>query len=108
MTIKLTKKQLLLYDFIKDFTEKNNYSPTYREIMAGMGLKSVSAVAEHVDNLVEKGVIIKSPGAARSLTVVEYRHPETVALFKEALETAEESDKDTLKKAAEILGLDLD
>ena len=54
MTVKLTKKQLALLDFLQDFTEENGYSPSYREIMAGMGLSSVSAVAEHVENLVEK------------------------------------------------------
>ena len=106
MTIKLTKKQLLLLDFIKDFTEKNNCSPAYREIMAGLGLKSVSAVAEHIDNLVEKGVIKKTPGASRSLELIDYRHDETVTLFKSALFAASEEEK-TLLAAADILVLDL-
>jgi SOS-response transcriptional repressor LexA len=108
MTIKLTKKQLLLLDFIKDFTESHNYSPSYREIMAGVGLKSVSAVAEHIGNLVEKGVIKKTAGSARSLELVDYRHEETVALFKSTLETASDEDKKTLLQAADILGLDLE
>ena len=108
MTIKLTKKQLLLLDFIKDFTEKNNCSPAYREIMAGLGLKSVSSVAEHIEHLVEKGVIVKKPGAARSLEVVDYRHEETTALFNHALTTASQKDQETLRAAAEILGLDLE
>ena len=107
MTIKLTKKQLLLLDFIKDFTENHNYSPSYREIMAGVGLKSVSAVAEHVSNLVEKGVIKKTPGSARSLELINYRHEETVALFKAALSTASEEEQKTLLAAADILGLNL-
>ena len=54
MPIKLTKKQVALLNFIQDFTEENGFSPTYREIMAGLELSSVSAVAEHIDNLVEK------------------------------------------------------
>ena len=69
--MKLTKKQLAVLDFIQDFTEENNYSPSYREIQAGLGLSSVSAVAEHVDNLVSKGVIKKVPGAARSLEILD-------------------------------------
>ena len=108
MTIKLTKKQLLLLDFIKEFTETHNYSPSYREIMAGVGLKSVSAVAEHINNLVEKGVIRKTAGSARSLELVDYRHEETVVLFRSALETASEEEKTVLLQAAEILGLDLE
>ena len=107
MTIKLTKKQLLLLDFIKDFTEKNNCSPSYREIMSGLGLKSVSAVAEHISNLIEKGVIKKTPGSARSLELIDYRHDETVALFKAAIFAASEEDQKTLLAAADILGLDL-
>ncbi|MCR5832372.1 MAG: hypothetical protein K6G36_00280 [Candidatus Saccharibacteria bacterium] len=108
MTIKLTKKQLLLLDFIKEFTETHNYSPSYREIMAGVGLKSVSAVAEHINNLVEKGVIKKTAGSARSLELVDYRHEETVILFKSTLETASEEEKAVLLQAAEILGLNLE
>ena len=74
MAIKLTKKQLALLEFLEDLTEAQGYSPSYREIMAGMGLTSVSAVAEHVDNLVSKGVLRKVPGAARSLEILDYKH----------------------------------
>ena len=108
MKVKLTKKQLALLNFLQDFTEENGYSPTYREIQAGLELSSVSAVAEHIDNLVEKGVIKKAPGAARSLEILDFRHQETVDLFKAKLETATESEKQTLKQAAEILELDLE
>ena len=108
MSIKLTKKQLALLNFVQDFTEEKGYSPSYREIMAGMGLSSVSAVAEHVDNLVEKGVLRKNPGAARSLEILDYRHEETVDLFKMKLMDCKEEEKEVLLKAAEILGLDLE
>ena len=74
MNNKLTKKQKQIIDFIVNFTEENNYSPSYREIMAGLGLSSVSAVAEHVENLVEKGALKKTPGAARSLEVIDLSH----------------------------------
>ena len=105
--IQLTKKQLDVINFIKDWTEQNGISPTYREIMAGLGLSSVSAVSEHIDNLVEKGVIKKVPGAARSLELIDYRHEETVALFKSRLITASVDDAKLLRAAAQILGLDL-
>ena len=85
MAIKLTKKQLAVLNFLEDFTEENGYSPSYREIMNGLGLSSVSAVAEHIDNLVSKGVLKKVPGAARSLEVLDYKHEETVELIKAKL-----------------------
>ena len=108
MAVKLTKKQLAVLDFLQDFTEEKGYSPSYREMMAGLGLSSVSAVAEHIDNLVAKGVLKKVPGAARSLEVLDYKHEETVELFKVKMLTASEEDKKVLKQAAGILGLDLD
>ena len=108
MAVKLTKKQLAVLDFLQDFTEEKGYSPSYREMMAGLGLSSVSAVAEHIDNLVAKGVLKKVPGAARSLEILDYKHEETVELFKVKMLTASEEDKKVLKQAAGILGLDLD
>ena len=108
MAIKLTKKQLAVLNFLEDFTEENGYLPSYREIMAGLGLSSVSAVAEHIDNLVAKGVLRKVPGAARSLEVLDYKHEETVGLFKAKLLDCSDAEKEVLVKAADILGLDLE
>ncbi len=108
MGIKLTKKQLAVLDYLQDFTEENGYSPSYREIQAGLGLSSVSAVAEHIDNLVAKGVLKKVPGAARSLEVLDFRHEETVELFKARMVDASEEENKILMAAAEILGLDLE
>ena len=107
MAVKLTKKQLAVLGFLQDFTEENGYSPSYREIMSGLGLSSVSAVAEHIDNLVSKGVLRKVPNAARSLEVLDYKHEETVDLFKLKMVNASEEEKKILEQAAEILDLDL-
>ena len=107
MAVKLTKKQLAVLDFLQDFAEEKGYSPTYREIMSGLGLSSVSAVAEHINNLIDKGVLKNVPGAARSLEVLDYKHEETVELFKVKMLGVSEEDKKILEKAAEILGIDL-
>lgn len=107
MTIKLTKKQLAVLNYLQDFTEEKGYSPSYREMMAGLGLSSVSAVAEHVENLVEKGVLKKVPGAARSLEILDYKHEETVELFKVRMMDCTEEEKKILKEAATILGIDI-
>lgn len=108
MTVmKLTKKQLAVLEFIENFEEEKGYSPSYREIVMGLGLSSVSAVAEHIDNLVAKGVLKKNPGEARSLEVLDYKHEKTVELFKIKMLSADEDEKEILEKAAEILGIDL-
>ncbi len=106
-TQKLTKKQLAVLDFIQDFTEENGTSPSYREIMEGLGLTSVSAVAEHIDNLVSRGALKKVPGEARSLEILDYKHTDTVNLFKAKMIDTSDEDKAVLIKAAGILGLDL-
>ena len=108
MSVKLTKKQTTVYNFIKEFIAENSYSPSYRDIMSGLGLSSVSAVAEHVDNLVRLGALKKAPGAARSLEVVDITYPETAELFKIRLSVATPSEKEILKKAAVILGVDIE
>ena len=108
MKTKITKKQLAVLDFLQDFMDENGYSPSYREIMTGLGLSSVSAVAEHIDNLIARGALKKVPGAARSLEVLDYQHLETVELFKVKMLDVKDEEKEILKKAAEILGLDLE
>ena len=107
MSIKLTKKQALVYDYIAEYVKNNGASPTYREICAGLGLSSVSAVAEHIDNLITLGALKKSPKSARSLEVVDISFPETVALFRQKMATATEEELETLRRAAGILGVDL-
>lgn len=105
MAINLTKKQLAVLNYIQDFTEERGISPSYREIQAGLSLASVSAVAEHIDNLVAKGVIKKVPGAARTLEILDYKHEETVELFKMKMLECSDEEKVILEKAMEILNL---
>lgn len=107
MGIRITKKQKRLLDFISDFIDKNGISPTYREIAAGLELKSVSSVAEHIDNLVLIGALKKTGGGeARALEVVDLTFPETTSLFKARMYTADENQKEILRKAAVILGIE--
>ena len=94
-------------EFIRSYLSTHGVSPTYREIMTALGLSSVSAVAEHIDNLVAKGVLRKLPGTARSLEIVTPDHPETYELFLTRLQTATSDEAATLRAAAALLGLDL-
>lgn len=107
MALKITKKQMLILEFISDFAARHNYSPSYREIMDGVGLTSVSAVAEHINNLVSVGALRKTPGSARSLELVDLTHPETVALFHLALQSATPEEIAILEQAAIILNIKL-
>lgn len=87
--------------------DTHDYSPSYREICAGLGLKSPASVAEHINNLVAIGAIKKHDGAARSLEIVDLSFPETTTLFQSRLLTATPEEEKVLKEAANILGLDV-
>lgn len=67
----LTKKQKKTLDFISSFIEQKGYSPSYREIAVGLKLNSVATVAQHVDTLVAKGLLVKGNNSARSLMPTE-------------------------------------
>ena len=127
-----TRKQKELLDFIDNFTDDNNVSPTYREIADALGLNSVASVAQRIDNCVDAGFLEKHPREARSLRVVNNEdNSDTARLFRQkiaslnAQEAAESKDPSvsesdltltkrsvneqiaTLKKAAKILGIRL-
>ena len=70
MTERSTKKQKELLSFVDSFIKEHGYGPSYREVMNGMGYKSVSTVAVHIDGLIAKGYLRKRDNSARSLEVV--------------------------------------
>lgn len=70
-TVRPTKKQKELLDFIETFITEHGYSPSYREIMNGMNYTSVATVSLHVTNLIKRGHLRKRDRSARSLEVVQ-------------------------------------
>lgn len=69
--VRPTKKQKELLVYIEAFIAEHGYSPSYREIMAGVGYNSVATVALHINNLVKRGHLIKRENSARSLEPVK-------------------------------------
>lgn len=69
-SIRPTKKQRELLAFIDDFIKRHGYSPSYREIMTGLGYTSVATVSLHVNSLIQRGHLQKRDRSARSLEVV--------------------------------------
>ena len=70
MTDRSTKKQKELLTFVDVFINEHGYGPSYREVLNGLGYKSVSTVAVHIDGLISKGYLNKRDNSARSLEVV--------------------------------------
>jgi repressor LexA len=66
----LTKRQKEVLDFVTQFIELHGYAPSYREIAAYFKYGSVATVAEHIESLVQKGMLQKSDNEARSIQLV--------------------------------------
>lgn len=77
-TVRPTKKQRELLTFIEQFIGEHGYSPSYREVMAGLNYTSVATVALHINNLIRRGHLRKRDHSARSLEVVEPTEPTKV------------------------------
>lgn len=69
--VRPTKKQRELLSFLETFIAEHGYSPSYREIMNGVGYSSVATVALHINNLIARGHVRKRDRSARSLEVVQ-------------------------------------
>ena len=66
----VTRRQREIYDYICEFVDENEYSPSLEEIAARFGLTSVATVHKHVQHLVEKGLLRKAWNRARSVEPV--------------------------------------
>ncbi len=77
-TIRPTKKQQTMLVFITDFIREHGYSPSYREIMAGLNYTSVATVAVHIDSLIKRGHLIKRDKSARSLEIVGNKNSQKI------------------------------
>lgn len=88
-SVRPTKKQRELLNFIEQFIASHGYGPSYREIMRGAGYSSVATVAVHINNLIARGHLTKRGNSARSLEVVK-EAGETLAVPQVKLTAANE------------------
>jgi repressor LexA len=66
----ITRRQRQIYDFISEFVQKNQYSPSYEEIKQGMGLSSLATVHKHVTNLEKKHLLTRDYNRSRSIDLL--------------------------------------
>jgi len=67
----LTEAQNELYGWIKEYMKKFQHSPSIRQMMQAMGLKSPAPIQSRLKHLQEKGYISWQEGKARTLQVVD-------------------------------------
>lgn len=67
----LTPRQKDCLDFIVSYTRDRGYSPNYREIAEGIGVKAISNVHYYVERLKVRGYVKTVYGSERSIEVLK-------------------------------------
>jgi len=67
----LTDAQNELYSWIKDYMKNFQHSPSIRQMMKAMGLKSPAPIQSRLKHLQEKGYISWQEGKARTMQIVD-------------------------------------
>ncbi|MGH9533272.1 MAG: transcriptional repressor LexA [Terriglobales bacterium] len=67
----LTRRQKQVLDFLRDFIGTQGYAPSFEEIAAGLGLRSLATVHKHIATLNGKGYLRHGPNRRRSLEVLD-------------------------------------
>tara|TARA_B100000242_G_scaffold211827_1_gene154153 strand:- start:173 stop:781 length:609 start_codon:yes stop_codon:yes gene_type:complete len=71
MDNQLTQAQNELFEWIKNYIKDFQHSPSIRQMMDGMGLKSPAPIQSRLRHLQEKGYISWQEGRARTLQLVD-------------------------------------
>lgn len=99
MSRRPSKKQAELLEYLRGFISTHGYGPSYREVQAALGYKSVSTVATHIEGLILAGKLRKKDNSARSLEIVHTSTKVTDAQQKWLIKKAEEIGFENAKKA---------
>jgi repressor LexA len=75
----LTNAQQELYDWLVDYIRNNQHSPSIRQMMRAMELKSPAPIQSRLDHLRKKGYIDWTEGQARTIRIL--RDEEGVPIY---------------------------
>lgn len=67
----LTPAQKQLYDWLVDYINTNKHSPSIREMMKAMNLRSPAPIQSRLDKMRKKGYLDWSEGQARTLKILK-------------------------------------
>ncbi len=71
----LTPAQKELYDWLIQYINQNHYSPSIREMMKAMGLRSPAPVQSRLERLRDKGYVTWIEGQARTIKPLQLKKP---------------------------------
>lgn len=93
---KLTDRQRIVLDFIRDSIDERGFPPTLREIGNHLGIRSTNGVNDHLRALERKGYLTREDMKSRSLRVVPQHRDEQSSDVHEAFERPSERVDDSL------------
>ena len=67
----LTKRQKEVLDYVNRYVDDNGYAPTLKEIGTQFGLSSPATAYNHIELLVQKGYLRKTPHQGRGIELVD-------------------------------------
>src|SRR5690625_5387762 len=68
---KLSKRQQMILDYIKNEVAEKGYPPSVREIAVAVGLASSSTVHGHLSRIESKGYIRRDPTKPRAIEILD-------------------------------------
>ena len=76
----LTRRQKEILDYVNKHVDDNGYAPTLKEIGTWFGLSSPATVNNHIELLVQKGYLRKTPHQGRGIELVDGEPARTVEI----------------------------
>lgn len=70
MNTKLPVRQQRVISFLEEYLESHEYPPTLREIGRAIGVKSTSLISYYLDQLEERGYLVRQRSVSRGLRLV--------------------------------------
>lgn len=93
----LTKKQAEIFDYIKKFSQKNNYSPALSKI-AGHFKVSIPTIHQHIEYLKKKGYLKTQKGIKHSIQTTHQNNDGLIKVPILGTIVIADNDQATLKK----------
>lgn len=77
----LTDPQQELYDWLVGYTREHQQSPSIRQMMKAMGLKSPAPIQSRLEHLRSKGYIEWTEGKAHSIQLIQQANPNLIPIL---------------------------
>lgn len=71
MNPEVAPRQLALLQFIHRFRQEHDIAPCHREMAEALGIQSTNGVADHLDRLQRKGLIVRRARLQRAISLTE-------------------------------------